>query len=379
MFVQKSTFVSMVRCLAFVVLFLSGIGSSDAQTPRPPVEKSSEEQVAPTRVESLATEVAPAVATNEAKTSVKAEELPKTEAQPSVAQPPAMQAQCKRMLKADVVALAQPIFLNRLGTVMPGGMVFALRRDTVNGAGLQLRADKRARPLVLRANVGDCIQITLTNNIPAANFKITQPLPPSPGEPYQTPEVSLHVQGMEWVTGPQDDGSFVGRNESSLANPMPSPEPSPMPSPPPNQKTYTLFAKAEGTYLMYSMGDTSSVGSHITNGLFGALNVQPATAEWYRSQVTQADLKLVTTGTTADGHPIIKYGQVYPAGATYPDGTAIPANTPILKMLDDNLNIMHTDLTAMITGPDAGRFTAAEVNCDRRRTRSAGWRRSTLL
>ena len=211
MFVQKSTFVSMVRCIAIVVLFLSGIGSSDAQTPRPPAEKSSEEPVAPTRVEAIATEVAPVVTTDEAKTSVKAEESPKTETQPGVAQPPAMQAQCKRTLKADVVALAQPIFLNRLGTVMPGGMVFALRRDTVNSAGLQLRADKRARPLVLRANVGDCIQITLTNNIPAANFKITQPLPPSPGEPYQTPEVSLHVQGMEWVTGPQDDGSFVGQ------------------------------------------------------------------------------------------------------------------------------------------------------------------------
>ena len=115
---------------------------------------------------------------------------------------------------------------------------------------------------------------------------------------------------------------------------------------------------------MYSMGDTSSVGSHITNGLFGALNVQPSGAEWYRSQVTQADLKLVTTGTTADGHPKIKYDQVYPAGATYPDGTAIPANTPILNMLDGSLNIVHTDLTAMITGPSAGRFTAPEVNCD---------------
>ena len=130
------------------------------------------------------------------------------------------------------------------------------------------------------------------------------------------------------------------------------------------KQTYTLYAKAEGTFLLYSMGDTSSIGSHITNGLFGALNVQPATAEWYRSQVTQADLKLATTGTTADGHPIINYNANYPAGATYPDGTPIPANTPILKMLDSNLNIVHTDLTAMITGPNAGRFTAAEANCD---------------
>jgi len=56
---------------------------------------------------------------------------------------PAPQAQCKRNLKADVVAVAQPIFLNRLGAVIPGGMVFALKSDTVGGLGKQLRADKR--------------------------------------------------------------------------------------------------------------------------------------------------------------------------------------------------------------------------------------------
>ena len=177
---------------------------------------------------------------------------------------------------------------------MPGGMVFALEGDAV---GAQLRADKRPRPLVLRANVGDCIEIKLTNKIPAANFKITTTGTPNP----QTSEVSLHVQGMEWVNGPQDDGSFVGRNNSSLATPPPPQFAAPPGTTwPPNQQTYTLYAKAEGTYLMYSMGDTSSIGSHITNGLFGALNVQPKGAEWYRSQVTQADLKLATTGTTSD-------------------------------------------------------------------------------
>ncbi len=276
----------------------------------------------------------------------------------------APQAQCKRNLKADVVAIAQPIFLNRLGAVIPGGMVFALKSDTVGGLGKQLRADKRPRPIVLRANVGDCIQITLTNNIPPANFAIAKPTPEPPGQPFNTPEVSLLVQGMEWVTGAKDDGSFVGKNDSSLATPSPSPAPPAGTTWPSQTQTYTLYAKAEGTYLMYSMGDTSSVGSQIMNGLFGALNVQPAGAEWYRSQVTQQDLKLASSGSTPDGHPIIKYDAVYPAGSTYPDGTPIPPNTPILKMLDNNNNIVHTDLTALITGPNAGRFTQPQVNCD---------------
>jgi hypothetical protein len=125
------------------------------------MEKSSEEPIAPQKVERVATDVAPTVATEETKPAVKTDE-PKTDTQPKAetenATPPP-QAQCKRMLKADVVALAQPIFLNRLGTVMPGGMVFALKRDTVANAGvMRLRSDKRPRPIVLRANVGDCIQ-----------------------------------------------------------------------------------------------------------------------------------------------------------------------------------------------------------------------------
>ena len=60
-----------------------------------------------------------------------------------------------------------------------------------------------------------------------------------------------------------------------------------LPNMPPQTQTYTLFAKAEGTFLLYTMGDTSSTGNQLTRGLFGALNVQPAGAEWYRSQVTQ--------------------------------------------------------------------------------------------
>ncbi|KAF5407343.1 MAG: hypothetical protein Udaeo2_25530 [Candidatus Udaeobacter sp.] len=42
------------------------------------------------------------------------------------------------------------------------------------------------------------------------------------------------------------------------------------------------------------MGDTSTSGDQLTRGLFGALNVQPSGAEWYRSQVTADDLALAT-------------------------------------------------------------------------------------
>jgi manganese oxidase len=262
--------------------------------------------------------------------------------------PAAMQVQAcppgSRLIKADVVAIPHSIMLNRLGAAIPNGIVFALRSDTIpSGGTIQLRPHKRPRPITLRANVGDCLRITLSNEIPAGSIG--------------TPEVSLHIQGQEWATGPSDDGSFVGKNNSSLASPSPLPTPTPSPMPPKTQ-TYVLFVKNEGTFLLYSMGDTegNETGDQIGRGLFGALNVQPQGAEWYRSQVTQQDLALATTGTTTQGQPIINYSAVYPAGSTYPDGTSIPANTPILKMLDANNNIVHSDLTAIITGPNAGRF-----------------------
>jgi hypothetical protein len=300
------------------------------------------------------------IATGEPKPDVEDALVTKKNTEPVTIAKPLPPAQCKRMISADVVAVPQPIMLNRLGAAIPGGMIFALRRDTVGGLGQQLRVDKRPRPIVLRANVGDCLTIKFENSIPPANFAAT----PS-GVPSTTSEVSIHVEGMEWVNGLGDDGSFVGKNDSSLASASPVP-----PNMPPATQTYTLFAREEGTFLLYTMGDTTSTGNQLVNGLFGALNVQPAGAEWYRSQVSQADLKLVTKGATADGHPIIDYTKTYPAGSKYPDGTPIPANTPILNMLDTNLNIVHTDLTAMITGPKAGRFPGTtgvnnpEPNCD---------------
>src|SRR5262249_42656796 len=45
---------------------------------------------------------------------------------------------CKRTIHADVVAIAQPFMLNRLGAAMPNGLIFALSRDVIidnNGNG----------------------------------------------------------------------------------------------------------------------------------------------------------------------------------------------------------------------------------------------------
>jgi hypothetical protein len=303
-------------------------------------------------------------------------------------------------VKAWVVALDQVLFLNRFGSTMPGGMIYALARDVFpkgttdfsepnscrwpnpgcTPGNVQLRPTappkpgeaelpgKRPRPLVLRANESDCLEIHFTNLLsktwavgPAGT--INQP---------STREAGVHVQGLNWVNGPQDDASNVGRNGSSLAAPGES-------------KVYRLYAEHEGPYLLYSTADDWSGlpnlgggdGGTLTEGLFGAVNVQPSGrrfgqdwhSEFYRSQVTEQDLCLAATDKAlADplhcarsaprALPVVDYQALYPPG--HPR-----AYLPILNMMCSQLltkdaignhvcedgELVHGDLTATITGP----------------------------
>ena len=156
-------------------------------------------------------------------------------------------------VEADVVALSVPITMNRLGSAVPDGLIFALSSD-VDEEGA-LRDGVRPRPLVLRANARECLNVTLTNRT---------------AEP-----VSLHVDGIEWRTGQADDGA------ASVA--------------PGESMSYTLYAGSRGTHLMYSVASAD----HRMRGLFGALHIEPIGSVWYRAQVSAADLALATTGDQA--------------------------------------------------------------------------------
>jgi manganese oxidase len=271
-----------------------------------------------------------------------------------LAAPLALPAQeCERTIEAEVVALDQPIFYNRFGSFAPQGMIFALRRDVVAEDGgetlragqVRLREGKRPRPLVLRANEGDCLVIHFQNLLAPEKADEQQPA---------TRTAGIHVIGMQLVRDTYDDGSFVGENPSSLVHPGDS-------------RTYELYAETLGTYLLYSSAATvggEGAGGSLSAGLFGAVNVEPRGAEWYRSQVTEAELRWATTGWTDTGHPIIDYH------ATYPEGHAFEG-LPILAMLQGN-EIVHSDLNAIITGPGRGswapdKFPKVRVAGDRTR------------
>src|SRR5215211_3707693 len=180
----RSTRKYFVTSFAAITLILITASMPAAQTPTVAVEKATTESSAlPATKEE--TPPPPAIKTE-------SEPAKENAVAPSTAPPPQVVA-CPpgtRRVRADVVAIPQPIMLNRLGATIPNGFVFALRGDTVtNNSNVWLRPGKRPRPIVLRANVGDCLQISFQNAIPTAKF--AQSTPQSPA--VATTEVSLHI------------------------------------------------------------------------------------------------------------------------------------------------------------------------------------------
>lgn len=257
----------------------------------------------------------------------------------------AAQQHCESVVKADVVALDQAFQVNRLGTTRTDGEIFALRADVVSTDAnsrdlhpgqVMLRSDKRPRPMVLRVNAGSCLEITFTN--------LLDPKQKDPMQPV-TRNASIHVAGLQAIDSIADDGTWVGQNPligngqmSGLVAPG-------------TTIVYRLFAQEEGTNLLSSTAAQYNNFNpmQLSTGLFGVLTVEPRDSEWYRSQVSEADLKLATRGAMPDGHPKIDYNAVFPLGHAH-------VGTPILRMIDGQGRIVHTDLTAIITGPNRGQL-----------------------
>src|ERR1700686_1641162 len=148
----------------------------------------------------------------------------------SAKEPPVV---CNRTIKVQIVALDQPWMWNRLGAAQPGGMIYALARDVVKNmdgsplpddlkvlkpedskslcGGVRLRDDKRARPLVLRANKGDCLEITFLNLLQPDPVAQDNRLPAA-----ATRFAGIHATGMELMGDLSSDSSWVGKNPSSL-------------------------------------------------------------------------------------------------------------------------------------------------------------------
>ncbi len=218
---------------------------------------------------------------------------------------PALRVAAKvyRTIHADVLAIDQPYVINRLGASQPAGMIFVLKSDLVPKKkdlplrfdNFKLRDGKRPRPLVLRMNVGDLLEIHFENWLQSVKSDTTPTQKLAPLAPFGqlTRYVGIHVNGLELVPetvggkeGIKSDGSWAGTNASGLLPPRSTATKDE------ETITYRLYASQTGTFLLTSGADTTV--HQLNAGLFGAVNVQPQGAEWYRSQTTRCEMEAAT-------------------------------------------------------------------------------------
>jgi len=276
---------------------------------------------------------------------------------------------CTRTVTANVVAIDQPMMFNRLGAQNINYMVYALRRDVVDinelplsfeGAlatpgEVSLRHDKRPRPLVLRVAAGECLTVNLQNLLAQNANPFENGALAGRHQGFDNPimqidnqvegrYISFHPLGLQLVNSIGDDGSYVGKNDNSLLAPG-------------QDGTYTYYAEAEGAFMAYSRGQPfggEASGGNVGVGLFGVVNVEPAGARFYRSQLNEEEMRLANRGypytvdKTLDGQPIINYEATYPNASPWLDEGK--AGLPIVNMLTVGNEIVHSDINAVIAG-----------------------------
>lgn len=273
---------------------------------------------------------------------------------------------CGRTVRAEVVVLDQPLMFNRSGAQNVNGMIYALRSDVVDATtgrpeaaggsltpgNVALRPDKRPRPLAVRVAAGDCLEVRLTNLLnPQPNPFNATPSVMTINDQVAERRVGFSPLGLSALDAAEDTGAFVGTGRNPLAAPG-------------QTRSYRFYADREGAHLILSHGAPfggQGAGGNIGNGLFGVVQVEPANAKFYRSQVTEEDMRLASIGTTAGGQPIIDYEAKYPNRE--PWKSEGKAGRPILNMLQARGSVMQlvsADLNAIIAGPNPdGSFPAS--------------------
>lgn len=168
--------------------------------------------------------------------------------------------------KYEVAAIQRRIRYNRHGDHDPDGLLFVPLEEAEEA----MLENYEPKPLILRANAGDWIEVTLHNL-----FDVHNPI-----EYFDYPTVPLdmpHKPSMRVSLNPQflnydpvyDSGINVGYNnrEQTVG--------------PGESKKYLWYADREyGACIVQSFGD---IRNHRYHGLFGAVIVEPPGAKWYRN------------------------------------------------------------------------------------------------
>src|SRR5262245_36825523 len=220
----------------------------------------------------------------------------------------------------NVDAINVPITLNRFGVHDPFGFMYVLDQNeqaTINFANAAVTnptmlstgiQDDLLQPLIIRANLGDCLTINfrndLTNGYDVNLQGYTQNV---------VPNVSVHIHGVDETVA--NYGSEVGDNPSSFSSPSANDHN--------HTVTYSVFvdpALGEGAHMFHSHGESRELQAH---GLFGALVAEPAGSQWF-DPFTGANM------TTAQGGASGSQAMILP-----PSGPAFREYVPIYHEVGD--------------------------------------------
>ncbi|MGN0485488.1 MAG: multicopper oxidase domain-containing protein [Lachnospiraceae bacterium] len=165
----------------------------------------------------------------------------------------------------EIAAVQADLCYNCYGDHDPDGMVFVPYADLEKIR----RGGYRYKPLILRANVGEWVEVTLhnclTQEVPYFSY------PKVPLDRPHTPSMRVSLQPQFLKYDPvRDAGVNVGYNSYEQTVGVGE------------SRTYRWFADREyGTCTLQSFGD---VRNHRYHGLFGALIVEPAGARWFENE-----------------------------------------------------------------------------------------------
>ncbi|MBO5199224.1 MAG: multicopper oxidase domain-containing protein [Lachnospiraceae bacterium] len=168
--------------------------------------------------------------------------------------------------KYDIAAIQRNIPYNRYGDHDPNGLIFVPLEE----AEAAMQKNYQPRPLILRANAGDWIEVTLHNL-----FDPREPIPyfdyprvPLDREHKPSMRVSLNPQFLHYDPI-RDSGINVGYNNQEQTVGVGE------------SKKYLWYADKEyGSCIIQSFGD---MRNHRYHGLFGVIVIEPAGARWYKN------------------------------------------------------------------------------------------------
>lgn len=165
----------------------------------------------------------------------------------------------------SVVALQARITYNDAGDHDPYGLVYALAQDEA-----AIRGGANPEPLVLRANEGDCLEVTLTNKLTTAfqqHRGVVDGDAPAPTETAASRipglRVSMHPQLLRYDAR-LSDGATIGYNLDQTVAPTKS-------------ITYRWYADdvSPGELGALNVTDFGDVRGHRHHGLFAGIVIEP--------------------------------------------------------------------------------------------------------